>query len=328
LAEEFKSREIKTDIFIPNKTEHWLNRYIFRRLNKFARNLRLIPKGADVFSWSSYSYKNYLESQFEKRISWFSPDLIFCIHGQRFGEEILRDTKAFKIGWWIEPDPNKEALIHHAMPFDIYLSYDSEVVSYLNNRGIRSIYQSHVAQANQFYPIPNLDKEIDILFYGNWSPWREEVLHAAFGITQNISLYGNSWIKKSKLFSKANLKKIWKGKAINGSDLNAIINKSKIVLNAQRMKNHTTGIDTRSFDVLASGNLLLTDATHDLYRHFDDKKDLLIYNDLTHLEQYILVILSDQIDVGKIKNSGKGNVIENYTYRNLCLKILNIASRN
>lgn len=165
LAKEFESLSIKTNIFIPNKTEHWLNRFVYKKLNKLARNFRIVSKGTNLFLSSKYVYKNYLESQFAKRINEFQPELIFCIHGQRFGEKIQSDTSIRKIAWWIEPDPNKEALVYHAKPFDLYLSYDSEVVAYLNQRGIASKYQSHVSDPTQFQPIHNSTKTIDIFLW-------------------------------------------------------------------------------------------------------------------------------------------------------------------
>ncbi len=328
LAREFELRSIKTNLFVPNKTEHWLNRFLFKKINKLARNLRIVPKGTDLFTGSKYSYSNYLESRFAEQIDKFQPDLIFCIHGQRFGEKILSNTKIPKIAWWIEPDPNKEALTFHARPFDLYLSYDSEVVAYLNQNGIESRYQSHVSNPTQFQPIHNSTKTTDIFFYGNWSEWREEVLHAAYEVTRNITIYGNGWLKKSKLLTKHQLKKIYYGKEIGGTKLNEQINSAKIVLNAQRLKGSTVGIDTRPFDVLASGNLLLTDAPRDLNQHFIDKRDLLVYTDLSKLQVVIKQILSNQIDIETIKKSGKEKVLQNYTYKNLCSNILKMALEN
>jgi DICT domain-containing protein len=47
-----------------------------------------------------------------------------------------------------------------------------------------------------------MEKDIDVLFYGSWSPWREEVLFAAHKATKNIALYGNDWQKSVSFFQK------------------------------------------------------------------------------------------------------------------------------
>jgi hypothetical protein len=323
LSEALKScHDIKTEIFISNKEEHWLNRWFFRKVNKLSRNFRLTKKGVDLFASSPFSYKKYMDLRFIKRVEEFQPDLIFCIQGQRFGEGFLQNSKIPKIAWWIEPDPDRNALVHYARVFDLYLSYDSEVVNFLNSIGIRSEYQSHVTSPLQFYPIPNLNKEFDLFFYGGWSAWREEVLFTAYQESKNIALYGSSWLKKCTLFSRNDLIKIYKGEKIEGPNLNQAINQSIIVLNAQRLKGFTTGLDTRAFDVLASGALLLTDAPKDLFRHFKDGEHLLIYGGLGELNELIRNILDKKINIDLIKAAGKRKVLKNYTYTDLCHKVL------
>lgn len=327
LMDEFKRRSIECEFFVTNKTESWINKMFFRKINKMARNLRLISKDSDLFYRSPLSYTRHLESELQKRIISFKPDLIFCIHGQRFGEHVLKNTSLPKIAWWIEPDPNKETLFQFAKPFDLYFSYDSDAVDYLVRNGVNSRYLSHAASPNNFYPIAGTNKYTDILFFGNWSPWREQVLYAAFLITKNISLFGNSWLKKCTLFSRSELRSIYKGKEITGSDLNLAINKSKIILNAQRLKGFSTGLDTRFFDVLSAAGLLLTDAPQDLSTHFEDQKDLLVYDDLDDLKKLICSILNNVQDVDGIKRLGHENVVKNYTYKNFVDHFLEAAKK-
>jgi spore maturation protein CgeB len=166
-------------------------------------------------------------------------------------------------------------------------------------------------------------KDIDLLFYGSWSPWREEVLFSAYKATNNIALYGNHWLQKSTLFSKEDLKRILRGKDIVGPNLNEVINRSKIVLGAQRLKKTTTGLDTRAFDALASGALLLTDAPKDLFRHFKDLEDCLIYDSSEEVQNLIKAVIEGQVEVDKIKKAGREKVLINLTYETLCEKIAN-----
>ena len=223
----------------------------------------------------------------------------------------------------MEPNPDRETLINFARLFDLYLSYDSEVVDFLNDLHIPSQYQSHVASPSEFYPTPGKAKEFDILLYGGWSPWREEVLFAAYQSTKSIALYGNGWLKKSTLFTKAELSKIFKGEEIAGQSLNEAINSARIVLNAQRLRGLTTGLDTRAFDVLAGGGLLLTDAPKDLFRHFEDRKHLIVYSSADEIPGLVYDTLEGRMNVEQIRNAGKAKVLESLTYKALAQKILN-----
>ncbi|CAM3727563.1 glycosyltransferase family protein [Polynucleobacter antarcticus] len=321
LKKEFTELSIDVDVYITNNSGHWLHRYFFKRINKLAKAFGLLPTHIDLFWWCPFSFEKFRDREFALRIEKFKPDLIFCIHGQQFGETILNVTKITKIGWYVEPNPDYNELIRHARLFDLYLSYDSRSVELLNGLNIRSEYQSHVASPSDFYVIPGSTKEIDVLLYGAWSPWREAVLFAAYQATKNIALYGNGWFKNCTIFSKKDLLSIHRGKEIIGSDLNQVINKSHIVLNAQRLKKSTTGLDTRAFDVLASGALLLTDAPTDLFRHFRDKEDLLVYEDSEELPKLIKYILEGGVEIDKIRRTGREKVLQGLTYRDLCQKI-------
>ena len=281
----------------------------------------LIASDKDLFAWSRFSYENFRDHQFADRINQFAPDLILCIHGHQIGGAILRNTRIPKIGWWVEPNINRDALIRFASLFDKYLSYDSEIVELLHKHNICSEYQSHVASPSDSYPIPEMDKDIDVLFYGSWSPWREEVLFAAHKATKNIALYGNHWKKNCVFFSKKDLQSILRGRDIVGPHLNKIKNRSKIVLGAQRLKESTTGLDTRAFDALASGALLLTDAPKDLYRHFINQEDCLVYQRSEEVPDLIKAVFDRHVDVDAIKKSGREKVLLNLTYKTLCKKI-------
>jgi hypothetical protein len=321
LKKEFEELDIEVKIFSTNHSGHWLNRFFYKKINKIAKNFGFIANDKDLFAWSRFSYENFRDRQFVDRINQFEPDLILCIHGHMIGEAVLRETTIPKLGWWVEPNPNIDNLIRFAKLFDLYLSYDSKIVGLLSNLNIRSEYQSHVASPFNFYPIPEMEKDIDVLFYGSWSPWREEVLFAAYKATKNIALYGNDWQKKSVFFSKKDLQSILRGRDIVGPHLNEIKNRSKIVLGAQRLKESTTGLDTRAFDTLASGALLLTDAPKDLYRHFKNQEDCLVYQRSEEVPDLIKAVLDGHVDVDAIKKAGREKVLLNLTYKTLCKKI-------
>ncbi len=322
LRKEFERLGFDVHIFATNLRGHWLHRFIFKKINKTAKHLKLLPENGDLFSWSKYSFEKYREQKFADYIDQIGPDLIFCIHGHSFGEDILKKIRSTKVGWLVEPNPQKEDLVRISSPFNLYLSYDSKTVELLTSHRIRSEYQSHVASTADFYPIPDLKKDIDVLFYGSWSLWREEVLFSAYQETKNIALFGNDWIKNCSLFTKKELNNILRGKEISGSNLNIAMNRAKIVLGAQRLRKITTGVDTRAFDALASGALLLTDAPNDLYRHFKNDEDLIIYDCSADVPLKIRAILNGDIDVAAISKSGREKVLQNLTYKNLCDKVL------
>lgn len=86
-------------------------------------------------------------------------------------------------------------------------------------------------------------------------------------------------------------------------------------------KKATTGLDTRAFDALASGALLLTDAPKDLFRHFKDLEDCIIYDTSEEVQGLIRTVIEWHTETDKIKKSGREKILTNLTYKTLCAKI-------
>ncbi len=55
LIQALNRQSVNVEFFISNPNEHWINKFIYRKIIKIIRNLRLIPKGADLFSHSVFA---------------------------------------------------------------------------------------------------------------------------------------------------------------------------------------------------------------------------------------------------------------------------------
>ena len=138
------------------------------------------------------------------------------IHGIVYANDILTEITVPKIGWWTEPDDDINLLRINAKPFDLYNSFSQKAVELLEREGFSAKYLCHAFDPKSFYKIDNCIQNIDVVFVGNWSPWREEVIKKVLSVTENISLYGPGWNTKSNLGS-CNIKKIYKGPKIVGA---------------------------------------------------------------------------------------------------------------
>lgn len=72
---------------------------------------------------------------------------------------------------------------------------------------------------------------------------------------------------------------------------------------------------------MASGALLLTDAPKDLFRHFKDLEDCIVYDSSQEVQGLIRAVIEGHIEVDKIKKSGREKILINLTYKTLCAKI-------
>lgn len=321
LRKAFLRLGINVEIFYTTDHEHWFYHRVIRKINRHARNLRLIPKGGDIFKSHPLNLRNYVSSNFAKAVSSYQPDAVLVIHGLPFGESYISKISMPKIAWHIEPRDDLPYLIENASSFDIYNSYSQHDVDLLTSAGFDCRYLSHAVCPERFHSISGTQKKIDVAFVGNWSKWRDEAVLAALEITSNISLYGSYWQKKSAL-PKRVLRQIFKGNEIIGADLNRLYNSSKVVLNASRAPG-SAGLNMRFFEVLASDSVLLTDAVPELEKHFVPNLHLLRYQNVGELKKILGEILSNPQELDRIRHAGHQLVLEKYQYDAMATHLLN-----
>ncbi|MFA5825600.1 MAG: glycosyltransferase [Gallionellaceae bacterium] len=325
IAEDLKNAFLRlgidAEIFYTTDYEHWFYRRVIRNVNRHARNLRLIPKGGDLFKSHPLNLNNYVSSSFARVFSQFQPDAVLVIHGLPFGESYLSKISVPKIGWHIEPRDDLPYLIQNAGAFDIYNSYSKKDVALLVGAGFDCRYLSHAADPEKFYSETGIKKEFDLAFVGNWSVWRDETLKAALEVTTNIALYGGYWKKKSTIPKKL-FNQIYKGNEIVGADLNRLFNSSKIVLNASRIPG-SFGLNMRFFEVLAAGGVLLTDSAPELEWHFLPNTHLVLYQDCSELSLRLGELLSEPKQQEKIGHAGQCLVLEKHNYDSMAAHFLN-----
>ncbi len=312
LKKAFSSLGVEVEIFYTTDYEHWFYRRVIRNINRFARNLRLIPKGEDIFKSQPLNLCNYVSRNFEKKFEHSQPDALLIIHGLPFGEPYISKISLPKIGWHLEPRVDLPYLVENARAFDIYNSYSQNDVDLLNSVGFDSRYLSHAVDPENFYPEVEVPKIFDVVFVGNWSVWRDETLKAVLEITDNVALYGGYWLKKSTI-SRRVLRQIFRGDEIIGAELNHLYNSSKIVLNASRVFG-SAGLNMRFFEVLAAGSVLLTDPVPELEKHFEENTHLFRYRNPCELKQILDRLLKNPEERDEIGRAGYLRVLEQHRY--------------
>ena len=314
LAKAFESIGYEVDVFYGTQHIHWFYKRVIRVLSRWARALRLISKGCTLWPNHHLNFYNYIDTQFQKKFYQFSPDYLLVIHGLPFSHQFIADQKIPKLGWWVEPNDDPVELGKNAKPFDFYNSFSLSSIAVLQSSNKCLNYLSHAVSTDDFNHL-NVSKDIDVVFVGNWSPWREEVLLRVLDLTQNIKIYGPQWLKKSRI-PRSFLEKIYGGEFIDGQKLNYLLNRAKVNLNASRIY-RAFGLNMRFFEVLATKTLFLTDYVPEISRHFIDGQDLLVYKDLNDLTLQLKKALSDESLRLNIAENGYQTVLNRYTYDHL-----------
>lgn len=160
-----------------------------------------------------------------------------------------------------------------------------------------------------------VNKDIDVVFVGNWSEWRDEVLLRTLSLTHNVVIYGPQWLKKSRI-PKQVLQKIYRGPMVVGAELNHLFNRARVNLNASRVYG-STGLNMRFFEVLATRSLFITDFVPEIEKHFLDGQDLAVYQTLDGLTDLLKKFLADENLSLNVAEAGYQKVLANHTYSHL-----------
>ena len=326
LASAFNCKGISTGMVYADEN-HWFDRYIIHGVNKMLHNLRILPKDKSVFSNHPLSHKNHRSSNLWKTYKQFNPDLVLLIRGIGFQHDVLKEigksTPLF--GWWIEREERIEEALKEIKLFDWYFFINSSCVDMGIQKGFSNIsLLHHSVDPDTFYPMDNIDKEIDICFVGKWSHKRQQVIEALLNVTDNIVIYGRKWVKKNLLNSK--IRKCVEGKYIDGSALVKLYNKSRIVLNVTNWGfgegRKRSGMNMRVLEVPATGAFLLTDGSRDMEAVATPGKHIAVYESMEDCVKLAEYYLSNAAEREAIAKEGCLHIRTKYTYSDVVNRII------
>ena len=195
LEKGFQNAGVETIHFLANEYHHWIDKYVFHAVNKWAHNLRILKKGNFLFSSHPLSHWNYLNTELVKFYKKNNPDFVFFIHGIHYSDSTLAQINVPKIGWLVDPVQDPKRLSLFSQNLDWYFSYSKIAISALNNlRFAKTSYLSHAVDHNEFRHIPGIKKTIDISFVGKHSVHREKFILAALEVTKKLaSMAQDGW---------------------------------------------------------------------------------------------------------------------------------------
>jgi len=326
IVKGLESHGIEAQIFLADDNQPWIDKYLFRVINKLGHNLRLLKKGRFLFTKSKWSHRNYINTKLVEFYNRNKPDGVFFIHGICYSDETLTLIKCPKIGWLVDPELNPDRLQLFTSKMDWYFSYSQQAINIVNQFGFfNASYLAHALDHQQFYPIPKQLKSIDLCFVGKHSVHREKYILAALEITKRVHVYGPRWMAPA--LSKPALFFSIKGTKCFGEKLNTLYNKSKIVLSIISKPHGSSdlqsGINMRPYEILASKSLLFSDKYEELNVGLVDKKNIVFFDTIDQFKSTLAELLKDDPLVESITLSGNQFIKGRFSYDEMAEKIIN-----
>jgi spore maturation protein CgeB len=177
-----------------------------------------------------------------------------------------------------------------------------------------------------FRPFPGTVRNIDFSFVGLWSKKRQEYIEAALEVSGNGAIYGPKWYAKT--FRDARLRRIVKGRYIEGEPLARLYNRTKVVINVTNWGAATgrSGMTMRLFEVPACGSFLLTDHSLEIAQVITPGEHLETFSDLDEFREKLRRYLALDAERERIAAQGRAHVAAHCTYDHTVARICELYS--
>ncbi|MBI1912997.1 MAG: glycosyltransferase [Deltaproteobacteria bacterium] len=316
----FRKKGIEAD-HVHADVNSWFDKYVIHNVNKTAHNLRILPKGRDLFKEHPLAHLHYRGTRLAEKIKEYSPDLILLIRGIRFTEDVLKYARenAALFGWWIEKEERMAEAFKEIHLYDHYFFMNSRCVEAAEEKGFTNASALlHSVDTEAFYKM-DCPKKYDWCFVGGWSPKRQLFIERALKISKNAAIYGPKWLKKNML--NFTLHKVVKGDYIEGAELVKLYNESKVVLNITNWGfgegDKRSGMNMRVLEVPASGAAMLTDGSIDLKKIVTPGEHVILYEGINQFGDMLSHYIGNDSERERLALRGCAHVRTNYTYDNV-----------
>lgn len=290
---------------------------------------------------SNMIMKYYLDRENEEVINLINkekPDFLFIVRGDSIFPETLQTLhgKLPLIAYiWDDPfcsyvknnnlsDNYRIFNFERGMSlYDHVFVYDTYYVESLKQRGLVNVeYLPLAADPKRYKKIQLTEEEkisrnFDICFVGVPYPNRVEILDSLNKFKLGVfgDGWGNYYLRRGK-----KIPSYYKGPAA-GEEVLKIYNASKIVLNIHDPESKE-GLNTRTFDILASGAFEIVDHKKNLDIHFGKKSEIISYRDAKELNDLVHFYLENPDLSQNIAEQGRNRVLKEHTWKNRMEKVI------
>lgn len=277
-----------------------------------------IMKKIDEIGFSSgrKKYECQKRRKFHNAIINFKPNVIlFVNYVPEFvdEEDLYRASKSSRIILLaVDSLAKKETNIEPMLPYEIY-TYEPSDIEFIKHKTGISIGYCPIGYNNVYKKLQSVpERYIDVSFVGSPYPSRIKTLNKVASVAKkknwNVKFYGPffrntyPWKKWKWDIKHPILKKYIINGSISSGEIADIYRKSKICLNLHG--NDTTGLNPRTFEILATGSFELVEADRDFRNLIVPEHDVGVFNDADDLVNKIDYYLSHEDERNSIARNG------------------------
>lgn len=257
------------------------------------------------------------------QIDFYRPDILYVqditIDG-RFLHEIKNSVKLI-VGQTAYPLPRKINL----KGYDLILTSFPHFVSRFRKMGINSEYFRIAFEPTVLERIGMHDRVYNCTFVGGISKVHRRGTELFEGLANKVDIdffgYGVENLPKNSVIRKKHHGEVW------GKDMYKVMTQSKVTINRHIDVSENFANNMRLYEATGCGAMLITDMKDNLNELFDVGKEVVAYNDVNELVEFIKYYADNASQREAIAKAGQKRTIIEHTYYNRMEELLNILPK-
>jgi len=185
-----------------------------------------------------------------------------------------------------------------------------EVFDALNDAGIQNLH--HIIQGvdpKQFHPVEGIEKKYDVVFIGQKTEKRLQVVAEILAAGITAKCYGPGWDTSE----------------IYGEDFNIACAEGRILLAINNTDSDQNSFSDRILRYMATKGCVITEYSKGLENYFELGKEVMWPSELNSFVEIIKYFLNHLTLIEKTAENGYQRVLRDYTWDKVSEKIINIV---
>lgn len=268
-----------------------------------------------------------LLSRLDRELEVAAPDVVLVVRGEALSAQgIARLRKSHPGTWvnWVPDDIHGLAIVQHALPaYDLVFAAGTDVADALAAQLGRAVhYLPLAADPSVYKPMRSRDQyRANVVFAGTATPRRERLLGEL--VEFGLAVWGPGWRRTS-------LRDYCRGEQLDTENFVRAYAGASVAVNIHRSADAEPaeaerGVNQRTFEIAAIGVPQVVDFRGDLARHFEDRREVLVYRSVEELRAMVEAALQDPAAAGVAAQAARERMLREHTYMHRLRDLLGVV---
>lgn len=260
----------------------------------------------------------------------FQPELVIVLKGEIILPKTLDKLKRLKsrpvvVNWWVDNpilqnEKHKWLIFPRCVPhYDRIFVFDYAYFEPLKRQGAKKIvFLPCAADPEQYHPEQlTLEKKerfaSNVCLIASFYKARGDLI-APFLNIPGVAIWGGGWTEFLKSAGIKNIQDIVRGEYLPIEDVNRAYQSAAVSLNSHHPQTKQAGLNSRAFEIPASGGLQLTDYVPGMEELLIPGEEVIAFKTPSEGAEIVMELINDPATRNKIAKAGHERVMANHTY--------------